>query len=162
MALKVTAEAARKLVRRDLSELAPRMRVAVLAALSQCAAAGTPAKVYEVLRTHELARMYYELKVSKAKDGFKTWHFYGLAVDVIHPEHGWEWWDSPHEDAVAWRENVVAIFKQNGMDWGGDWTSFKDRPHFQWGFCKASPSARAVELFETGGREAVWREVGAT
>lgn len=166
MALEINANAAkaaeaRKLVRRDIRELAPKMQTAVLNAINECASAGYPVQIYECLRTHQLAKMYYELKVSKAKDGFKTWHFYGLGVDIIHPVHAWKWWDSPHEEAVEWRENVVEIFKSHGLDWGGDFKSFPDRPHFQWGLCKPSPSSEAVRLVEAGGREAVWKAVGA-
>ena len=29
------------------------------------------------------------------------------------------------------RKQVASVFKRYGMDWGGDWTSFKDYPHFQ-------------------------------
>jgi hypothetical protein len=161
MALKTTHADARKLVRNNLDELAPRFRAAVRRALEDCGASGFPVKVYEALRTNELAKMYFDLGVSKAKNGFRTWHFYGLAVDIIHPVHGWDWWESQDEQAVNWRTNVVRTFKMHGMDWGGDWQSFRDRPHFQWGLCKASPSQKSIDLVSSGGREAVWKAVGA-
>lgn len=167
MATEVSHEAARKLVRKSLDELAPLMRLAVVSALAECEQEGAPVVVYEALRTHELAAMYYELGASMARNGFRTWHFYGLAVDVIHPSHGWAWWESPGVDAMQWRDKVCRVFKKNGLDWGGDWRSFKDRPHWQWGKCKASPTDVAVRLYndaggELAGRKAVWEAVGAT
>jgi peptidoglycan LD-endopeptidase CwlK len=156
MALEVSHEAARKLVRKDLKELAPKFRKAVESAIAECNTKGYPVMVYEALRTHELASMYYKLGASKAKDGWKTWHFYGLAVDVIHPKKYWKAWDD-----LEWSKNVVAIFKKYELDWGGDWTSFMDKPHFQWGKCKASPSDVAIELYKTKGIHAVWEAVRA-
>jgi hypothetical protein len=156
MALAVTHEQARRLVRRDLCELAPAMKAAVLAMLKDCAEQGLDAYVYEARRTHELAAMYYALGSSKARDGWRTWHFYGLAVDVISRSRAWKAWDDP-----AWRGPVVAAGKRHGLDWGGDWVSFRDMPHFQFGRCKPSPSDEAVRLYKTGGLVAVWRAVGA-
>lgn len=166
MASEVTSETARKMVRRDVNELAPKMREAVLHAVSECEVAGYPVQIYECLRTHELARIYFALGASKARDGFKTWHFYGLAVDVIHPVYGWTWWEDGGAQGRAWREFVVSTFKKHGLDWGGEWISFKDRPHFQFGTCKPSPSKEAIRLYEEAGggeagRRAVWEAVGA-
>jgi peptidoglycan L-alanyl-D-glutamate endopeptidase CwlK len=31
------------------------------------------------------------------------------------------------------------VFKKYGWEWGGDWTSFKDYPHFQKTFGKSIP-----------------------
>jgi hypothetical protein len=55
---------------------------------------------------------------------------------------------------------VAAHFKANGCDWGGDWTH-PDFPHYQWGGMKKSPSDHARELYAEGGKEAVWKAVGA-
>lgn len=168
MALAVTHEAARKLVRRDLSELAPKFQTSIKIAAARCAQEGAPVYIYEVLRTHELAAMYYQLGSSKARNGFRTWHFYGLAVDVVHPTKYWSAWPEWNVRLrkwqggdIIWWEKVVRIFKENNCDWGGDWTSFKDTPHFQWHLCKPSPSDMAIELYNSGGRQAVWNAVRA-
>lgn len=156
MAREISHEAARKLVQRDLDSLAPLMREAVKAAVAECKAAGFDVYVYETIRTNELAEMYHALGVSKATTAFRTWHFYGLAVDIISASRGWKAWDDPE-----WRDGVVAIFKKHGMDWGGDWKSFRDMPHFQWGKCRASPSDEAIRLYSEGGIELVQTVVGA-
>ncbi len=79
-------------------------------------------------------------KVTNAKGG-QSWHNYGLAIDIVllqdkdgNGTHETASWDNKIDfdgDGVAdWLE-VVYMFKLYGWDWGGDWTSFKDTPHFQ-------------------------------
>jgi len=148
----------------DLSLLAPLFRAAVEGAIAECNAAPNAlhAVVYESYRSNALQAVYYTRgrtvrppprPVTNAMTNLYSWHGYGLAVDVIHREKGWDAGD-------AWFASVAAIFKRHGCKWGGDWTS-ADPPHFQWGLCKASPSDRARLLMRTGGVHAVWEAVGA-
>lgn len=71
--------------------------------------------------------------VTNAKGG-SSFHNYGLAVDftlVVDNKLNWDInadWDG---DKVAdWME-IVFIFKKYGWEWGGNWKSLKDYPHFQ-------------------------------
>lgn len=72
-------------------------------------------------------------KVTNAKGG-QSIHNYGFAVDIVLIIDGktasWDTvkdWDG---DKISdWKE-VVKVFKEHGWNWGGDWTSFKDLPHF--------------------------------
>jgi len=66
--------------------------------------------------------------VTNAKGG-QSVHNYGLAVDFCLVKDGKAFWDEKHKDWLK----VVAIFKKNGFTWGGDWKTFKDYPHFEWG-----------------------------
>jgi hypothetical protein len=161
MALELSDAAARRLVQRDPRLLAPRMEAVVVDFQNRCAVSGHPIRVYETMRSHRLARMYYALKKSRAPDGWRTWHFYGLAVDVIHPNRQWAPWEAPDPVAVEWRGRVVEHGKAAGLDWGGDWTSFKDWPHFQFHTVKPSPSDEAVRLYREEGIVDLWRVVGA-
>lgn len=161
MATAVTHAEARKLVCSDTRLLAPKMEDRIRDMQATAAAKGAPILVYETMRSHRLARMYYALGSSKAQDGWRTWHFYGLAADIIHPTSGWDPWDSAVQQAVDWRNIVVEAGKAAGLDWGGDWVSFKDRPHFQFGTVKPSPSDEAVRLYKEEGLAEVWRAVGA-
>lgn len=158
----LTEAEVRSLVRRDLSELAPRFRAAVQAALADCHRDGLDATVYEALRSDEVQRSYYALgrtvvpptyTVTNARTALGSWHAYGLAVDVISASRGWGF-------SREWIEGVAARFRRHGCDWGGDWRQ-QDLPHFQWGRCGASPSARARELLASAGLPAVWCAVGA-
>lgn len=72
-------------------------------------------------------------KVTNAKGG-QSIHNYGFAVDICLIIDGktasWDTakdWDGDKQS--DWME-VVVIFKKNGWNWGGDWRTLKDMPHF--------------------------------
>jgi peptidoglycan L-alanyl-D-glutamate endopeptidase CwlK len=72
--------------------------------------------------------------VTKARGG-QSIHNYGLALDIVlikdNRTASWEDTIDFDKDGTAdWME-VVNILKSNGWEWGGDWKSFKDRPHFE-------------------------------
>lgn len=56
-------------------------------------------------------------------------HNYGLALDffLCNEDGSGAFWTVNDK----WMK-VVKIAKSLGFDWGGDWTSFKDYPHFEW------------------------------
>jgi peptidoglycan L-alanyl-D-glutamate endopeptidase CwlK len=73
-------------------------------------------------------------KVTNAKGG-SSYHNYGLAIDICLIIDGkdvsWDTLKDYDGDKVAdWME-AVAIFKSRGWEWGGDFKSIKDAPHFQ-------------------------------
>lgn len=151
------------MVQRSLEGCAPLFAAAVQDAIDECNEQGLDAFVYESLRSDELQRLYYargrttippHYTVTNARSAQFSWHFFGLAVDVISKSRGWE-------TSGEWRRRVAAIFKSHGLAWGGDWPH-PDLPHFQWGKCKRSPSDKARELYAEGGLQLVWQVVGAT
>ena len=60
---------------------------------------------------------------SKCGDSF---HNYGLAFDVVPVEGGKINWNSNQWDLIG------AMGKRFGFKWGGDFRTFKDKPHFEW------------------------------
>src|SRR5690606_27587481 len=71
-------------------------------------------------------------KVTNAKGG-QSIHNYGLAFDIVilldKDNNG-------TFETVSWVVDkywlqVAEYFKSKGWEWGGDWKSFKDNPHFQ-------------------------------
>ncbi|RNL50760.1 M15 family metallopeptidase [Pedobacter jejuensis] len=75
--------------------------------------------------------------VTNAKAG-QSIHNYGLAFDIALVIDGKEAsWDTVKDwdaDGIAdWME-CVKIAKANGWEWGGDWKTFQDEPHFQYDF----------------------------
>ena len=54
-------------------------------------------------------------------------HIKGIAIDFAPFKAGKIWWDAP--DPV-WNE-MGKIGKKYGFSWGGDWTGFVDKPHFE-------------------------------
>lgn len=129
--------------------------------------------VFETLRSDELQRIYYERGTTKASSAELSWHFYGLAADVIHPDYEWfggpaarRTWPNAIERAVVgqrWFRQVALVAEAEGLAWGGRWT-VPDLPHLQWGRCRASPEdAPTIYRSASGGeagRRAVWRAVG--
>lgn len=79
-------------------------------------------------------------KVTNAKGG-QSIHNYGFALDIvllvdnnndgIYEAASWDTIKDFDKDGVSdWME-VISIFKKNGWVWGGDWKSFKDKPHVE-------------------------------
>ncbi len=72
-------------------------------------------------------------KVTNAKGG-QSVHNYGFAVDIVLIIDGkvasWDTkkdWDG---DKVSDWDECVKVFAKYGWNWGGNWSSFKDMPHF--------------------------------
>ena len=79
-------------------------------------------------------------KVTNAK-AWQSIHQYGLAFDIVllydldndgnFETASWDIKKDFDKDGIAdWME-VTNYFKSKGYEWGGDWKSFKDVPHFQ-------------------------------
>ncbi|MHB1001435.1 MAG: M15 family metallopeptidase [Armatimonadota bacterium] len=62
--------------------------------------------------------------VTNARGGY-SWHNFRLAADYAFIIDCKVTWKGP------W-EIFGRIAKQCGLEWGGAWKSFKDRPHVQW------------------------------
>lgn len=71
--------------------------------------------------------------VTNAKGG-QSYHNSGLAVDIVLMRAGVALWkrgeDFDGDKVPDWME-VVKIFKKYEWEWGGDWKSYPDYPHFQ-------------------------------
>lgn len=70
--------------------------------------------------------------------GGNSYHNYGLAIDfALRTKDGDVIWDMKADGngngKSDWME-VVAIAKQLGFTWGGDWKNFPDYPHLQMDF----------------------------
>jgi peptidoglycan L-alanyl-D-glutamate endopeptidase CwlK len=64
--------------------------------------------------------------VTRAKAG-QSWHNWRCALDVVPLVNGKAIWD----DQAMWKQ-VGAIGKSCGLEWAGDWVTFKEYPHFQY------------------------------
>ncbi len=82
--------------------------------------------------------------ITNAKAG-QSWHNFGLAWDIGLFQNGqYLTQDGPYKAAGA----TVNI---PGLEWGGNWISFKDNPHYQLATGGGSVAA-ARARFEAGGR----------
>lgn len=84
--------------------------------------------VLEGLRTSDHQR---ELVSRGASRTLKSRHLTGHAVDLGAWVAGEVRWDWPlyHKIAAAMKEAAAEL--EIPIEWGGDWTTFKDGPHFQ-------------------------------
>ena len=62
--------------------------------------------------------------VTNARGGY-SWHNFGLAADYAFISGGQLTWNGP------WKI-FGRIARECGLEWGGDWKKFPDRPHVQW------------------------------
>lgn len=72
-------------------------------------------------------------KVTNAKGG-ESIHNYGFAVDICLVIDGKDVsWDTAKDwdnDGISDWNECVKVFASYGWNWGGNWNSFKDMPHF--------------------------------
>jgi len=74
-------------------------------------------------------------KVTKSKGG-QSYHNYGLAIDIVlllsdGKLASWDTVTDFDNDGLSDWQEVVYVFGLFGWDWGGNWKTFPDKPHFQ-------------------------------
>jgi peptidoglycan L-alanyl-D-glutamate endopeptidase CwlK len=85
-------------------------------------------RVGEGLRTVERQK---QLKAAGATTTLNSRHLTGHAVDLIALVGGEVRWDWPlyHKIAAAMKQAAKEL--NVPLEWGGDWKTFKDGPHYQ-------------------------------
>ena len=85
-------------------------------------------RVGEGLRTVERQK---QLKAAGATTTLNSRHLTGHAVDLIALVNGEVRWDWPlyHKIAAAMKQAAKEL--NIPLEWGGDWKTFKDGPHYQ-------------------------------
>lgn len=90
--------------------------------------------------------------VTNAKGG-SSYHNFGLAFDIVILDAiGKADWDTAHP---GWKTAADAG-KSVGLEWGGDWKTFKDLPHFQYTGGITLAECRALY---PDGLEGIWEQV---
>lgn len=127
-----------------IQKLHPLVRDEVIKIITDCDVALTgkaKIRITQGLRTFKEQDELYAIgrtkpgkKVTNAKAG-QSIHNYGLAVDICLMIDGkTASWDSAKDwdkDQVADWYECVKIFAKYGWEWGGNWKTFKDLPHFE-------------------------------
>ena len=85
-------------------------------------------RVIEGLRTEKRQR---ELVASGASKTMNSRHLTGHAVDLAPYVGGTIRWDWPLYHKIADAVKQAAAELGVPIEWGGDWRTFKDGPHFQ-------------------------------
>ena len=89
--------------------------------------------------------------VTNAKGG-KSYHNFGLAVDIVEIKNGKALWSNPDWGKIS------ELGKSLGLEWGGDWVSIKDKPHFQVSFGKST--SKLFALYNKGKRDGEYVRLG--
>ena len=84
-------------------------------------------------------RTLAEQKILKAKGASKTLRSrhipaangYAHAVDLAYAINGQVRWDFPLYEKLAKAMKAAAKAEKVPLEWGGDWVSFRDGPHYQ-------------------------------
>lgn len=84
--------------------------------------------VLEGVRTMERQK---QLVAAGASQTMRSRHLTGHAVDLGAIVDGQVRWDWPLYDRIAAAMKQAAGELGVPLEWGGDWTTFKDGPHFQ-------------------------------
>jgi peptidoglycan LD-endopeptidase CwlK len=82
--------------------------------------------------------------VTNAKPG-SSFHNYGLAIDVVEIKDGKGLWENPNWSKIG------ALGKSFGFAWGGDWTSLKDLPHFE--YPPGKSASQLLAMYNTGKKD---------
>ena len=122
-----------------IAQLHPSVRNEVSKIINECDKAlkgRAKVRISQGLRTFAEQDALYKKrpKVTNAKGG-KSVHNYGFAVDIVMIIDGkvasWDTAKDWDNDKVADWYECVKIFAKYGWDWGGNWKTFKDLPHFE-------------------------------
>ena len=118
---------------RSLSDLLPQAQVRAEKMIEVCKAAGIDLLITSTYRDNESQDALYAQGrtkpgkiVTKAKGG-ESFHNYRCAFDVVPLVNGKPIWD----DEELWTK-IGRMGKQVGLEWAGDWVSFKETAHFQY------------------------------
>jgi len=116
---------------RTIVTLQPEVRPYARALVLKAAALGITIKVISGLRTYDEQNALYAQGrakpgriVTNARGGFSN-HNFGIAFDIGVFRGATYVPESPQYKVVG------ALGAELGLEWGGNWTSLKDEPHFQ-------------------------------
>ena len=118
---------------KNLEDLHPYVKYLAEKFIQECKKQRIDVLIYSTFRSKEEQDKLYSQgrtasgeKVTNAKGGY-SYHNYGLAFDcvpIINKKAQW--------NRVDLYNTMGEIGKSLGLEWGGDFKSIKDRPHFQW------------------------------
>jgi hypothetical protein len=138
-----------------LQRLHPALASAVRATIADLASRGMSVEVVQGLRTFEEQDALFAKGrtepgqiVTQARGGESN-HNFGLAADLCPFSDGKPDWAAPIDVWAAIGKAAAA----HGLEWGGGWKKFVDKPHVQLPFMTVKECA---SCYQSGGLDAVW------
>lgn len=146
---------------RNIATLLPQVQPLARALVESAAAVGIAIKIISGTRSYDEQNALYEQGRSKpgrivtnARGGYSN-HNFGIAFDIGVFEGGRYLDESPAYKAVG------AIGMKLGLEWGGNWKTIQDEPHFQFRPAWARDLSERDMLTELRACRAANREVFA-
>jgi peptidoglycan L-alanyl-D-glutamate endopeptidase CwlK len=119
---------------RDINELLPPVKERVEKFKHLCEENGIDLLITSTYRDNESQNALYAQGrttpgkiVTNAKAG-QSWHNHRCAIDVVPLVNGKPNWD---DKSPAWK-TIGKLGKEAGLEWAGEWKSFKELAHFQY------------------------------
>ena len=110
---------------RDITKLHPFLQMLAAQLVKECHKQGLNVKVTDCVRSKAEQEDCNRRGTSSVRYPY-TYHAWGLAFDVCQNDP-----NNAFPSDNKWWAKVGAIGKKLGLEWGGDWRSPVDRPHFQ-------------------------------
>lgn len=117
---------------RDIGLLHPELRKIAREFVNICAAHGLAVTVTETLRSRaEQDALYAQGRTAPGSIVTNvrypdSAHCWGVAFDFCRGERGRE-----YDDSDGFFARAAALAKPLGLNWGGDWRTFRDKPHLE-------------------------------
>ena len=124
---------------RDITLCHPRLQVLAAKLVEECSKQGLKIAIGETYRTvAEQDALYAQGRTTPGKkvtnapgSSYSSYHQWGTAFDIYRNDG-----QGAYNEAGNFFGKVGAIGVSLGLEWGGNWTSIEDKPHFQlpdWG-----------------------------
>lgn len=124
---------------RDITLCHPQLQAKAASLIAECKNQGLLIRIGETLRTvAEQDELYAQGRTKPGKivtnargSSYRSMHQWGVAFDFYRNDG-----TGAYNEAGDFFNRVGALGKSIGLEWGGDWKSIKDKPHFQlpdWG-----------------------------
>ncbi len=117
---------------KGIDALQPEVKDKCVALINRMKLMGRPVYISEGFRTALKQDTYFSQGrtspgsiVTNAR-GLQSYHQYGLAFDLVFVTYNW----NPPSD--IWWDVLGAEGQKLGLEWGGAWEGFKDKPHFEY------------------------------
>lgn len=121
---------------RSLNELVPVVRHKVEEFIALCDDEGIDLLVTSTYRDNESqAALYAQGRTTMGKivtnaNAGDSFHNYRCAVDVVPLRNGKPVWGTQGDDGELWNK-IGKIGEEAGLEWAGNWRTFKELAHFQ-------------------------------
>ncbi len=160
---------------KDIKLCHPQLQIKAARLLEACEKQGLKIKIGETLRTRDEQDALYaqgrtkpgSIVTNAPGSSYSSYHQWGTAFDIYRNDG-----KGAYDESGDFFTRVGQIGKSVGLEWGGDWKSIVDKPHFQlpdWGSSTAGIKKKygTPDVFmktwipvQPGGAGAVWETKG--